>query len=68
MLDHTKTYVEKIHHIDAELAGYAGYINLTWNGRVCVGVAFLCLLCAFIALLIAVYRIRSHYLLLYFPQ
>ena len=22
------------------------YINLTWNGTVCVGVAFLCLLCA----------------------
>jgi len=24
------------------------YINLTWNCRVCVGVAFLCLLCAFL--------------------
>jgi len=25
------------------------YINLTWNCRVCVGVAFLCLLCAFLS-------------------
>ena len=24
------------------------YINLTWNCRICVGVAFLCLLCAFL--------------------
>jgi len=44
MLDHTKPYIEKIHYTDAELAGM--YINLTWNCRVCVGVAFLCLLCA----------------------
>jgi len=44
MLDHTKPYVEKIHSIDAELAGHAH--NLTWNCRDCVGVAFLCLLCA----------------------
>jgi len=43
MLDHTKPYVEKIHYIDAKLVGHVGYINLTWNGRVCVGVAFLCL-------------------------
>jgi len=46
MMEHTKPYVEKIHYIDAELAGHVGYINLMWNGRVCVGVAFLCLLCA----------------------
>jgi len=46
MLDHTKPYVEKIHNTDAELTRHVGYINLTWNGRVCVGVACLCLLCA----------------------
>jgi len=45
-LDHTKPYVEKIDYTDAELAGHVGYINLTWNSRVCVGVDFLCLLCA----------------------
>ena len=39
MLDHTKPYVEKIHYIDAELVGHAGHINLTWDGKVCVGVA-----------------------------
>ena len=48
MLDHTKPYVEKIRYIDAELTGHVGYINLTWNGRVCVGVVFLYLLCAFL--------------------
>ena len=52
MLDHTKPYVEKMHFIDAELAGHVGYINLTWNGSVCVGVAFLCLLCACLPILI----------------
>ena len=46
MLDHTKPYVEKIHNIDATLAWHVGYINLTWNDRVYVGVAFFCLLCA----------------------
>jgi len=46
MMDHAKPYVEKIHYIDAELAGHVGYINVTWNCWVCVGVAFLCLLCA----------------------
>ena len=39
MLDHAKSYIEKIHYIDAELAGHVG---LKWSGRVCVGVAFLC--------------------------
>jgi len=39
MLDHSKPYVEKIHYIDAEIAGHVGYINLAWNGRVCVGVS-----------------------------
>jgi len=48
MLDPTKPYVEKIHYIDAELAGHVDYINLKWNGSVCVGVAFLCLLCAWL--------------------
>jgi len=33
-------------YIHAELAGHVGYINLTWNGKVYVGMAFLCLLCA----------------------
>jgi len=28
MMEHTKPYVEKIHYIDAELAGHVGYINL----------------------------------------
>jgi len=46
MLDHSKPYVEKIHYIDLELAGHVGYINVKWNGKVCVGVAFFCLLCA----------------------
>jgi len=46
MLDHNKPYVEKIHNLDAKLAGHVGYINLTWNGRACLGVTFLCLLCA----------------------
>jgi len=27
MLDHTKLYVEKIHYIDAELAGHVGYVK-----------------------------------------
>jgi len=45
MFAHIKPHVEKIHNIDAELAGHVGYINLTRNGRVCVGMAFLCLLC-----------------------
>ena len=46
MLDHTKPSVEKRSCIDVELEGHVGYINLSWNGRVCVGVAFFCLLCA----------------------
>ena len=29
MMDHAKPYVEKIHYIDAELAGHVGYINVT---------------------------------------
>ena len=41
-----QTLCRKIHYIDPELAGHVAYINLTWKGRVCVGVAFLCLLCA----------------------
>jgi len=28
MLDHTKPYVEKIHYIDAELAGHVSYLSL----------------------------------------
>ena len=40
MLEHRKPYVEKIHSIDAELAGHVLHINLTWNCRCCVGVAF----------------------------
>jgi len=51
MLDHTKPYVEKIHNLDTKLAGHVGYINLTWNGRVCVGVTLLCLLCACLPIL-----------------
>jgi len=35
MLDHTKPYIEKIHYIDAELAGHVVYINLTWNCSLC---------------------------------
>ena len=41
MLDHFKPYVDKRHSINAEL-----HINWTWNCKVCVGVAFLWLLCA----------------------
>jgi len=62
MLDPTKTYVEKIHYINAELAGHVGYINLTRNGRVCVGVAFPCLLCACLPNLTALEWIdRQHF-------
>ena len=35
----------RLYTVDAELAEHVGYINLTWNGRVCVGVAFLFVVC-----------------------
>ena len=44
VLDHAELYVEKLHSIDAELAGHAH--TLTLNCRGCVGVAFLCMLFA----------------------
>jgi len=44
MLDHTKTYVQKY---TIKILNCQG-INLTWKCRVCVWVAFLCLLCAFL--------------------
>jgi len=36
-------HILKNHDVDAELAGHVG---LTWSGSVCVGVPFLCLMCA----------------------
>ena len=46
MLDHTKPYVEKMHwYIDAELAGHIHKLGVKLQS---VGVAFLCLLCAFL--------------------
>jgi len=40
MLDHTEMYVEKIHSIDAELAGHAHKLSLTWNCTGYVGAFF----------------------------
>jgi len=40
MLDHSKPYVEKIHHTDAELAGHAHKLDMKLQGS--VGMGFLC--------------------------
>jgi len=45
MLDHTKLYVEKMHYIDAELAGHVHKLDVKLQS---VWVAFLCLLCVFL--------------------
>jgi len=44
MLDHTKPYVEKIHYVDAKLAGHVHKLDVKLH-RLCGG-AFLCLMCA----------------------
>jgi len=47
MLNHTKACVEKIHSIDAERPGHAHKLDVKLQRMCqCVGVAFLCLLCA----------------------
>ena len=45
-MDHTKPYDEKMHYIDAELAGHVHKLNMKLQ-RLC-GSGFLCLLCAFL--------------------
>jgi len=46
MLDNTKSYVEKMHCIDAELAGHVHKLDV--KPQSFCGLAFLCLLCAFL--------------------
>ena len=46
MLDHTKPYIEKIHHTDAELAGHVDKLDVKLQSL--YGSGFLCLLCAFL--------------------
>jgi len=44
ILDHTKSYIEKIHSLDAELAGHAHKLDMKLQSL--CGSDFLCLLCA----------------------
>jgi len=46
MLDHTKSYIAKMHNIDAELAVHVHKLDVTLQSF--VGVVFLCLLYAFL--------------------
>ena len=52
MLEHTKPYIEKIHNINAELAGHVCELEVKLQILCESTVAFLCLLCAFLPSLI----------------
>jgi len=59
MFDHARSYIEKIHYIDAELAGHVHKLDVKLQNF--VGVALLCLLWAFLPSLITLEQIDQQH-------